>query len=155
MLFFPTYFCSNPDTPDKYITFKGWHLTVNTETLASTSFTAANVFGSVQLPDPSHTYSVTVQHVCFAIHYVTCKAKTLQCTVLYRENELCSIAISLNSSLSLTSDGPCQSGGSTSAATETLKIPLGRTSIGKSPVRSFSSGRSTPTSKLIVALLKL
>ena len=86
MLFFPTYFCSNPDTPDKYITFKGWQISINTETVAPAAFTEANAFGSLQPRDPSATYpaTVTVQHVRFAIQnstlLVTFKAK-LQCAV--------------------------------------------------------------------------
>ena len=66
-VFFPTYFFNNPDNTQEYATFKGYRLSVNTGTLVSSPFTAASVSGSgSQAPDPSQTYSVTVQHVCVA-----------------------------------------------------------------------------------------
>ena len=110
MLFYPTYFCSNPDTTDKYITFKGWQLTVNTETLAPDTFTEAKASGSLRFRNPSATYFVTVQHVChssqnslFFTPTVTFKAKlqsTLQntfyigktrCALLRRHRNLRSV----------------------------------------------------------------
>lgn len=64
--FYPTYFCSNPDTPQLYVTFKGTQITVNSGNLVSSPFTASSVSGSgSQAPDPTQTYSVQVQHVCF------------------------------------------------------------------------------------------
>ena len=69
-IFFPTYFFNmlgTPDTAQKYTSFKGYHLNVKTGPLVSSPFTAANVSGcGSQAPDPSQTYSVTVQHVCVA-----------------------------------------------------------------------------------------
>ena len=182
-IFFPTYFFDNPDTAQMYTSFKGYQLSVNTGTLVSSPFTAASVSGSdSKAPDPSQTYSVTVQHVCVAnqpihnpIKFQTAgrllKRISTFCTVLYRENAQCSTATSLDFLLRPRRCGPCRSLGSTSAATGTLRVPpgrtlghwaevplgrvpLGRTSIGGSAVRSYSSRCSIATSKLMVVLLR-
>ena len=63
-LFYPTYFCSNPDTTDKFITFKGWQLSINTETSADSTVTEEKASGPLQFRDLSEVSSVTVQQVC-------------------------------------------------------------------------------------------
>ena len=166
-IFFPTYFFDNPDTAQMYTSFKGYQLSVNTGTLVSSPFTAASVSGSdSKAPDPSQTYSVTVQHVCVAnqpinnpIKFQTAgrllKRLSTFCTVLYRENVQCSTATSPDFLLRRRRRGPCRSLGSTSAATGTLRVPPGRTLKRRSPVHSCLSQCNIPMNKLMAVLPRL